>query len=31
MLTPDAVASAVVFAISQSLDVNIDELRLSRS
>jgi len=31
MLTPDAVASAVVFAISQSADVNIDELRLSRS
>lgn len=31
MLTPDAVAAAVVFAVSQPLDVNIDELRLSRS
>ncbi len=31
MLAPDAVASAVVFAITQSADVNVDELRLSRS
>ncbi len=31
MLAPDDVASAVVFAITQSDDVNIDELRLSRS
>jgi NADP-dependent 3-hydroxy acid dehydrogenase YdfG len=31
MLAADAVASAVVFAITQSVDVNIDELRLSRS
>lgn len=31
MLQPDAVASAVVFAATQPLDVNIDELRLSRS
>lgn len=31
MLAPDAVAAAVVFAITQSADVNIDELRLSRS
>jgi NADP-dependent 3-hydroxy acid dehydrogenase YdfG len=31
MLAPEAVAAAVVFAITQSADVNIDELRLSRS
>lgn len=31
MLAPDAVAAAVLFAITQSADVNIDELRLSRS
>jgi NADP-dependent 3-hydroxy acid dehydrogenase YdfG len=31
MLGPDAVASAVTFAIQQPSDVNIDELRLSRA
>ena len=31
MLAPEAVAAAVVFAITQSADVNIDELRLSHS
>jgi len=31
MLTPDAVAAAVVFAVTQPPDVNIDEMRLSRS
>ncbi|HTE43690.1 MAG TPA: SDR family oxidoreductase, partial [Gemmatimonadaceae bacterium] len=31
MLRPSAVADAVVFAVTQPLDVNIDELRLSRS
>jgi NADP-dependent 3-hydroxy acid dehydrogenase YdfG len=31
MLAPDAVAAAVVFAVTQSADVNIDELRLSRA
>jgi NADP-dependent 3-hydroxy acid dehydrogenase YdfG len=31
MLRPDAVASAVIFALTQPNDVNIDELRLSRS
>jgi NADP-dependent 3-hydroxy acid dehydrogenase YdfG len=31
MLNPDAVASAVLFAVTQPGDVNIEELRLSRS
>lgn len=31
MLTPDAVARAVVFVVTQPPDVNIDELRLSRA
>ena len=31
MLSPDAVAAAVLFAITQPDDVNVDELRLSRS
>ena len=31
MLQPEAVASAVLFALTQPDDVNIDELRLSRS
>jgi NADP-dependent 3-hydroxy acid dehydrogenase YdfG len=31
MLTPDAVADAVVFAVTQPSDVNVDELRLSHS
>jgi NADP-dependent 3-hydroxy acid dehydrogenase YdfG len=31
MLRPDAVAAAVLYAISQPADVNVDELRLSRS
>jgi NADP-dependent 3-hydroxy acid dehydrogenase YdfG len=31
MLAPDAVAAAVVFAVTQPADVNIDELRLSRA
>jgi NADP-dependent 3-hydroxy acid dehydrogenase YdfG len=31
MLAPDAVAAAVVFAVTQSADVNIDEMRLSRA
>jgi NADP-dependent 3-hydroxy acid dehydrogenase YdfG len=31
MLTPEAVAAAVVFAVTQPGDVNIDELRLSRA
>ena len=31
MLAPDAVAEAVMFAVMQSADVNIDEMRLSRA
>jgi NADP-dependent 3-hydroxy acid dehydrogenase YdfG len=31
MLSPDAVGAAVAYAIAQPPDVNIDELRLSRS
>jgi len=31
MLRPEAVADAVLFAVTQAPDVNIDELRLSRS
>jgi NADP-dependent 3-hydroxy acid dehydrogenase YdfG len=31
MLTPEAIASAIVYALSQPVDVNVDELRLSRS
>lgn len=31
MLAPDAVADAVVYAVTQPTDVNVDELRLSRS
>jgi NADP-dependent 3-hydroxy acid dehydrogenase YdfG len=31
MLDPKAVAESVLFAVSQPQDVNIDELRLSRS
>lgn len=31
MLSPDAVAAAVLFAVTQPDDVNVDELRLSRS
>jgi NADP-dependent 3-hydroxy acid dehydrogenase YdfG len=31
MLRPDAVAAAVMFAVSQPADVNVDELRLSAS
>jgi NADP-dependent 3-hydroxy acid dehydrogenase YdfG len=31
MLTPDAVASAVLYALAQPDDVNVDELRLSHS
>ena len=31
MLRPEAVAAAVIFALTQPDDVNIDELRLSRS
>jgi NADP-dependent 3-hydroxy acid dehydrogenase YdfG len=31
MLQPDAVAAAVVYAVQQPADVNVDELRLSRS
>lgn len=31
MMQPDAVASAVLYALTQPIEVNIDELRLSRS
>jgi NADP-dependent 3-hydroxy acid dehydrogenase YdfG len=31
MLAPDAVAAAVIFAVTQGADVNIDEMRLSRA
>lgn len=31
MLSPQAVADAVLFAVTRSADVNVDELRLSRS
>jgi NADP-dependent 3-hydroxy acid dehydrogenase YdfG len=31
MLTPAAVADAVLFALTRPADVNIDELRLSHS
>jgi len=31
MLHPDAVAAAVVFAVTQPEAVNVDELRLSRA
>ena len=31
MLAADAVASAVVYAVTQPADVNVDELRLSRA
>jgi len=31
MLAPEAVAAAVLFAVTQPDDVNIDELRLSRA
>ena len=31
MLTPDAVAAAVEFALTRPPEVNVDELRLSRS
>jgi NADP-dependent 3-hydroxy acid dehydrogenase YdfG len=31
MLTPDAVAAAVIFAVTQPADMNIDEMRLSRA
>jgi NADP-dependent 3-hydroxy acid dehydrogenase YdfG len=31
MMQPDAVASAVLYALTQPVEVNIDELRLSRS
>lgn len=31
MLTPEAVATAVVFAVTQPADVNVDEMRLSRA
>ena len=31
MLSPDAVADAVLYVLSQPADVNVDELRLSRS
>jgi NADP-dependent 3-hydroxy acid dehydrogenase YdfG len=31
MLAPDAVAAAVIFALTQADDVNIDEIRLSRA
>jgi NADP-dependent 3-hydroxy acid dehydrogenase YdfG len=31
MLAPDAVADAVMYVLAQAADVNIDELRLSRS
>ena len=31
MLEPDAVAAAVIFAVTQAADVNIDEMRLSRA
>jgi NADP-dependent 3-hydroxy acid dehydrogenase YdfG len=31
MLRPDAVAAAVVYAVTQPADVNVDELRLSRT
>jgi NADP-dependent 3-hydroxy acid dehydrogenase YdfG len=31
MLRPEAVANAVIYALTQPDDVNVDELRLSRS
>jgi NADP-dependent 3-hydroxy acid dehydrogenase YdfG len=31
MLRPEAVAAAVVFAIEQPADVNVDEIRIARS
>ena len=31
MLRPEAVAAAVLYAVTQPADVNVDELRLSRS
>jgi NADP-dependent 3-hydroxy acid dehydrogenase YdfG len=31
MLQPDAVAAAVIFAIEQPLEVNVDEIRIARS
>jgi NADP-dependent 3-hydroxy acid dehydrogenase YdfG len=31
MLSPDAVAGAVLYAVTQPPEVNVDELRLSRS
>jgi NADP-dependent 3-hydroxy acid dehydrogenase YdfG len=31
MIPPESVASAVVYALTQPAEVNIDELRLSRS
>ena len=31
MLTPDAVAAAVVFAVTQPANVNVDEIRVSRA
>jgi NADP-dependent 3-hydroxy acid dehydrogenase YdfG len=31
MLQPDAVATAVLYAIEQPSDVNVDEVRLSRA
>lgn len=31
MLTPDAVAAAVMFAVTQPADVNVDEIRVSRA
>jgi NADP-dependent 3-hydroxy acid dehydrogenase YdfG len=31
MLSPQAVADAVLFAVTRGAEVNVDELRLSRS
>jgi NADP-dependent 3-hydroxy acid dehydrogenase YdfG len=31
MLRAEAVAAAVVYALTQPIDVNVDELRLSRA
>jgi NADP-dependent 3-hydroxy acid dehydrogenase YdfG len=31
MLDPDAVSAAVIFAVDQPPEVNVDELRLSRA
>jgi NADP-dependent 3-hydroxy acid dehydrogenase YdfG len=31
MLSPEAVADAVIYVLSQPAEVNVDELRLSRN